>query len=140
MNPHNCANASECLEFVAHIKDTGYMEQTNAILALAALAQEARLEVFRLLVSREPEGVPAGELARLVKIPQNTMSAHLAVLARAGLVRGERHSRSIIYCAELERLRGLVLFLVQDCCGGRPDVCEPLLANLLPCCPPEVSS
>jgi DNA-binding transcriptional ArsR family regulator len=116
------------------------MEQTNAILALAALAQEARLEVFRLLVSREPEGVPAGELARLVKIPQNTMSAHLAVLARAGLVRGERHSRSIIYCAELERLRGLVLFLVQDCCGGRPDVCEPLLANLLPCCPPEVSS
>jgi DNA-binding transcriptional ArsR family regulator len=116
------------------------MEQTNAILALAALAQETRLEVFRLLVSREPEGVPAGELARLVKIPQNTMSAHLAVLARAGLVRGERHSRSIIYCAELERLRGLVLFLVQDCCGGRPDVCEPLLANLLPCCPPEVSS
>ena len=104
------------------------MEQTNAILALAALAQEARLEVFRLLVSREPEGVPAGELARLVKIPQNTMSAHLAVLARAGMVRGERHSRSIIYCAELERLRGLVLFLVQDCCGGRPDVCEPLLA------------
>ena len=116
------------------------MEQTNAILALAALAQETRLEVFRLLVTREPDGVPAGELARLVKIPQNTMSAHLAVLARAGLVRGERHSRSIIYCAELERLRGLVLFLVQDCCGGRPDVCEPLLANLLPCCPPEVSS
>ena len=116
------------------------MEQINAILALAALAQQTRLEVFRLLVSREPEGVPAGELARLVKIPQNTMSAHLAVLARAGLVRGERHSRSIIYCAELVRLRGLVLFLVQDCCGGRPDVCEPLLANLLPCCPPEVSS
>lgn len=116
------------------------MEQTNAILALSALAQETRLQVFRLLVTREPEGVPAGELARLVNIPQNTMSAHLAVLARAGLVRGERRSRSIIYRAELVRLRGLVLFLVQDCCGGRPEVCEPLLANLLPCCPPEVSS
>ena len=116
------------------------MEQTNAILTLSALAQETRLDVFRLLVSREPEGVPAGELARLAKIPQNTMSAHLAVLARAGLVRGERHSRSIIYRAELDRLRGLVSFLVQDCCGGRPDVCAPLLANLIPCCPPEVSS
>lgn len=116
------------------------MEQTNAILALSALAQETRLQVFRLLVTREPEGVPAGELARLVNIPQNTMSAHLAVLARAGLVRGERRSRSIIYRAELVRLRGLVLFLVQDCCGGRPEVCEPLLANLLPCCLPEVSS
>ncbi len=115
------------------------MEQTNAILALSALAQETRLDVFRLLVSREPEGVPAGELARLAKVPQNTMSAHLAVLARAGLVRGERHSRSIIYHAELERLRGLVSFLVQDCCGGRPEVCAPLLANLIPCCPTEAS-
>jgi ArsR family transcriptional regulator len=116
------------------------MEQTNAILTLSALAQETRLDVFRLLVSREPVGVPAGELARLAKIPQNTMSAHLAVLARAGLVRGERHSRSIIYRVELDRLRALVSFLVEDCCGGRPEVCAPLLVNLIPCCPTEASS
>lgn len=129
-----------CLAGVIYIEDTGYMEQTNAILTLSALAQETRLNVFRLLVSREPEGVPAGELARLVNIPQNTMSAHLAVLARAGLVRGERHSRSIIYRVELDRLRALVSFLVQDCCGGRPELCAPLLADLIPCCPAEASS
>jgi ArsR family transcriptional regulator, arsenate/arsenite/antimonite-responsive transcriptional repressor len=113
------------------------MDSTVAIAALAALAQSTRLEAFRLLVSREPDGVAAGELARLLAVPQNTMSAHLAVLARAALVRSERQSRSIIYRADLARLRDLVLFLAQDCCGGRPEVCAPLLADLLPCCPEE---
>ncbi len=113
------------------------MDSTVAIAALAALAQSTRLEAFRLLVSREPDGIAAGELARLLAVPQNTMSAHLAVLARAGLVRSERQSRSIIYRADLARLRELVLFLVQDCCGGRPEVCGPLLADLVPCCPEE---
>ena len=75
------------------------MDDIETIAALAALAQTTRLNTFRLLVSREPEGVPAGELARQMDVPQNTMSAHLAILARAGLVRGERHSRSIIYRA-----------------------------------------
>ena len=64
------------------------MDNMDAIAALAALAQTTRLDTFRLLVEREPEGVPAGELARLVAVPQNTMSAHLAILARAGLVIG----------------------------------------------------
>lgn len=82
--------------------------------------------------------MPAGELARLMEIPQNTMSTHLAILARAGLVRGERHSRSIIYRADLSRLRELVLFLLKDCCGGRADLCAPLIADLSPCCPPKV--
>ena len=113
------------------------MDSTVAIAALAALAQTTRLEAFRLLVSREPDGVAAGELARLLAIPQNTMSAHLAVLARAGLVRTERRSRSIIYRADLVRFSDVVLFLVQDCCGGRPEVCAPLLADLSPCCPEE---
>jgi len=110
------------------------MDNIEAIGALAALAQTTRLDTFRLLVAREPEGVAAGELARLMAVPQNTMSAHLAILARAGLVSGERHSRSIIYRANLARLRELTLFLLKDCCGGRREVCAPLVADLAPCC------
>lgn len=113
------------------------MDSTVAIAALAALAQTTRLEAFQLLVSREPDGVAAGELARLLAIPQNTMSSHLGVLARAGLVRSERLSRSIIYRADLVRFRDVMLFLVQDCCGGRPELCGPLLAELSPCCREE---
>jgi ArsR family transcriptional regulator len=114
-----------------------YMDNTKVIDALSALAQATRLDTFRLLVSREPDGVAAGELARIIDVPQNTMSTHLAIMARAGLVRGERRSRSIIYRADLERFRGITLFLLKDCCGGRPDICEPLIANLAPCCPPK---
>jgi DNA-binding transcriptional ArsR family regulator len=110
------------------------MESESAILALAALAQPTRLEVFRLLVRCEPEGRPAGEIALALAVPANTLSSHLAVLARAGLVTSERRSRSIIYRADLEGLRTLVLFLLKDCCGGRADICAPLLAELAPCC------
>jgi ArsR family transcriptional regulator len=110
------------------------MDNTEAITALAALAQATRMDTFRLLVQREPEGVPAGELARLMAVPQNTMSAHLSILARAGLVSGERQSRSIIYRANLGRFREVTLFLLKDCCGGRSDICAPLVADLTPCC------
>ena len=113
------------------------MDNSEAIGALAALAQTTRLDTFRLLVKKEPDGVPAGELARLMAVPQNTMSAHLAILARAGLVVGERHSRSIIYRADLSRFREVTVFLLKDCCGGRPDICAPLVADLTPCCPPK---
>lgn len=116
------------------------MDDSDAIAPLAALSQPTRLQTFRLLVSREPDGVAAGELARLVGVPQNTMSAHLSILAQAGLVHGERQSRSIIYRADLTRLREVVLFLLRDCCGGRPDVCAPLIADLTPCCPPKVDA
>ena len=115
------------------------MDDNDAIAALAALAQPTRLETFRLLVRREPEGIPAGEIARLAKVPQNTMSAHLAVLARAGLARGERHSRTIVYRADLTRIRELVAFLTKDCCDGRPEVCAPVLDALAPCRPKERS-
>jgi ArsR family transcriptional regulator len=111
------------------------MDETEIIMALAALAQPTRLTTFRLLVSREPEGIAAGELARLAEVPQNTMSAHLAVLVRAGLAEGQRQSRSIIYRANLQRLRDITLFLAKDCCGGRPDICAPLIADLEPSCP-----
>ncbi len=114
------------------------MDSIDAMAVLAALAQPTRIETFRLLVAREPEGIPAGELARLMAVPQNTMSAHLAVLARAGLIEGERQSRSIIYRADLARLRGMVLFLLKECCGGRPDLCAPVIDDLMPCCPAKV--
>ncbi len=107
------------------------MELSEAIVALSALAQQTRLETFRLLVRREPEGLRAGEVARLMAVPQNTMSAHLAVLARCGLVRGERRSRSIVYRADLIRFRAVVTFLVRDCCDGRPEHCAPLLDDLV---------
>lgn len=119
---------------------SGDMDNVEAIGALAALAQTTRLGTFRLLVSREPGGIPAGELARLIAIPQNTMSTHLSILSRAGLVRGERQSRTIVYRADLERFRAITLFLLKDCCGGRPDICAPLIADLTPCWPPEVST
>jgi DNA-binding transcriptional ArsR family regulator len=110
------------------------MESSDAIAALSALAQDTRLEAFRLLVKHQPTGLPAGDIARLLDVPQNTMSAHLAILARAGLVASERHSRSIIYRADLERFRSVMLFLLKDCCNGKPEVCAPLISDLTSCC------
>jgi ArsR family transcriptional regulator len=112
------------------------MESELAILALGALAQDTRLDVFRRLVQHEPDGIAAGELARLVAVPQNTMSSHLAILARAGLVTAERKSRSIIYRANLAAFQEVALFLLQDCCGGRAEICAPVIASLTPCCVP----
>lgn len=113
------------------------MESIDAIAALSALAQPTRLDTFRLLVRTEPEGVAAGELARLMDVPQNTMSTHLAILTRAGLITGERQSRSILYRANLDGFRELTLFLLKDCCGGNAALCAPLIAELTPCCAPE---
>lgn len=110
------------------------MENETAITALAALAQATRLDTFRLLVKHEPDGVSAGELARVLEIPQNTMSAHLATLSRAGLIKGERQSRSIIYRADLNTFRELTLFMIKDCCGGSAELCAPLIQSLTPCC------
>ena len=104
------------------------MESEQAILALAALAQSTRLGVFRLLVKHEPEGLAAGDIARAIAVPQNTMSAHLAILARAGLVMSERKSRSIIYRANLPAFQDLTSFMVEDCCGGRGELCAPVAA------------
>jgi DNA-binding transcriptional ArsR family regulator len=101
------------------------MESEAAILSFAALAQSTRLDVFRLLVKHEPAGLAAGEIARALAVPQNTMSSHLAILARAGLVVSARRSRSIVYRAALSHLDGIVAFLIEDCCGGRTDPCEP---------------
>jgi ArsR family transcriptional regulator, arsenate/arsenite/antimonite-responsive transcriptional repressor len=111
------------------------MESEEALLALAALAQPTRLEAFRLLVRHEPKGLAAGKIARALAVPQNTMSSHLAVLLRASLISAQRFSRLIIYRAELSHLRSVVLFMLRDCCDGRPEICGPLIEALTPCCP-----
>lgn len=106
------------------------MDMLDAVAALSALGQDTRLEVFRLLVRAEPEGLCAGEIAVRLQVRQNTLSANLAVLQRAGLIRSRREGRSIRYRADLAGMQGLIGFLMEDCCGGRPDRCRPLLDEL----------
>ncbi|NVN38271.1 ArsR/SmtB family transcription factor [Komagataeibacter swingsii] len=111
------------------------MDMESALAALSALSQSTRLDIFRLLVRHEPDGLPAGDVARHLDTPQNTISTHLAILSRAGLLTSRRHSRLIVYRACLPRLRDLMLFLVKDCCAGSPELCAPLIATLSSCCP-----
>jgi ArsR family transcriptional regulator len=113
------------------------MESEAAILALAALAQSTRLDVFRLLVNHEPDGLAAGDIARALAVPQNTMSSHLSILSRAGLVTAQRSGRSIVYRAELACFQEVVLFMLRDCCDGRPEICAPVIESLTPCCLPK---
>jgi DNA-binding transcriptional ArsR family regulator len=108
------------------------MDEHTATEAFAALAQETRLRVFRLLLQHGPGGVPAGEIARRLGTPPNTMSTHLAILTRAGLIQARRESRQVFYGVELGGIRQLIAFLVEDCCGGRPGACTPLLDTALP--------
>jgi DNA-binding transcriptional ArsR family regulator len=112
------------------------MDEYQAIDILSALAQQTRLNALRKLVAAEPDGIAAGDLARLLEIPQNTLSAHLAILTRVGLAESQRQSRSIIYRAKLSAIRNLTLFLLKDCCHGRSEICTPLLAELNPCLDP----
>ncbi|MEI8151777.1 MAG: helix-turn-helix domain-containing protein [Hyphomicrobiales bacterium] len=107
------------------------MDETFAIDGLGSLAQPTRLAVFRKLLAAHPQTVPAGELARLCDVPHNTMSTHLGVLSRAGLVEVERDGRAMNYRADLNAFRGLVKFLTRDCCNGRPDLCGDM-ARLIP--------
>jgi ArsR family transcriptional regulator len=100
------------------------MSAAHALAALAALGQPTRLEIFRLLMRAEPDGMAAGSIAGKIGCPHNTLSSHLSILARSGLVRGVRNGRSIIYRADVEGIRTLVGFLVTDCCGGHPELCN----------------
>ncbi|TYC52093.1 helix-turn-helix transcriptional regulator [Rhodobacterales bacterium] len=102
------------------------MEKQNALNALAALGQETRLDVFRLLVKAGQEGLPAGAISDALDVRPNTLSTHLGALSRSGLVHAERDGRSIHYRADLETMQALVTYLLQDCCGGNPDLCAPI--------------
>jgi len=118
--------AKEAVAVVSHTRAAnaaGEMSSPLALAALAALGQPTRLEIFKLLMRSQPDGMPAGRIAERIGAQQNTLSSHLAILARSGLVTGTRNGRSIIYRADVERMRGLVEFLVDDCCGRHPELC-----------------
>lgn len=103
----------------------------KATLAFAALSQPSRVEVIRLLINAGPEGMLAGEIAARLGVRQNTMSANLSVLLRAGLARNAREGRAIRYFADLDGLKAIIGFLMEDCCGGKPELCAAALDTLI---------
>lgn len=109
------------------------MDKSNALSAFAALSQPNRLDAFRLLIKAGTDGMAAGEIAEALGAKQNTMSANLSVLAQAGLVKNTREGRSIRYFVDMQGLRGMLAFLMEDCCGGNPDLCRPILDDIA-CC------
>ena len=112
------------------------MEIKPAVAALSALAHEGRLAVFRMLVQAGSSGIPAGEIARRLGVPPNTLSANLNLLSHAGLIDSRRAGRSIIYTASYGRMAALLGFLMEDCCQGAVEICAPLaeLVNRAACC------
>ena len=109
------------------------MEQETAIQAFAALAQESRMEIYRLLVRKEPQGLPVGEISRQLDIVPSTLSGHLAVLKRAGLLKSTRHQREIHYAANLDAMGNLVRFMLEDCCSGQVENCTQIVSLLKQC-------
>lgn len=112
------------------------MEAAEAVAALAALAQETRLAVFRRLVVAGAVGLPAGQLAVELGVAPPTLTFHLNQLAAAGLVRARRQGRQVFYSLEVAAMRALLGFLAEDCCQGHPELCAPLPAPTAACCPP----
>src|SRR6185295_19363718 len=102
------------------------MEKTETLAALAALSQENRLDVFRLLVQAGPEGLAAGAVAERLALAPNTLSFHFDRLRQAGLVTVKREGRSLIYAARFETLNALLAYLTENCCGGDPSACAPV--------------
>ena len=110
------------------------MDKNDALSALAALSQSTRLDVFRLLVKAGDQGVLAGEVSDALEVRQNTMSANLSILTQSGLIRNERQGRSIRYFADMDGMSGLLDFLMEDCCGGRPELCRVFLDEIACSC------
>ena len=108
--------------------------EADAISALAALAQPTRLAIFRLLVKHEPIGITAGVIAETVGAPHNTLSSHLAILVRAGLLRSARDGRTIVYRSDVDGMQSLISFLIRDCCDGHPELCGLLATDLGAAC------
>ena len=113
------------------------METNEAVRALAALAQETRLSIFRLLVQAGPQGVAAGRIGESLDVPAATLSFHLKELSHAGLVSSRQEGRFIYYSTDFERMAGLMTFLTQNCCQGMPEECLTVVETALGrCCPP----
>src|SRR5216683_1652710 len=109
------------------------MENTDAVTALAALAQDNRLDVFRLLVQAGPEGLPAGQVATALGLAPNTLTFHFDRLRAAGLVTVRREGRSMIYAARFEGMNALLAYLTENCCRGAPEMCAPASCAERPC-------
>jgi DNA-binding transcriptional ArsR family regulator len=110
------------------------MEERQAMTAFAALSQETRLRIVRMLVKAGPDGMAAGAIADAAEVSSSNVSFHLKDLEHAGMVTARREARSVIYSANFAVLTGLIEFLMKDCCAGHPDICSPALAKA--CCPP----
>ncbi|MBU2867259.1 ArsR/SmtB family transcription factor [Pacificibacter marinus] len=110
------------------------MDKNNALDAFNALSQATRLDVFRLLIKAGEVGMTAGEIGETLDVRQNTMSTNLSILARSGLIRSEREGRSIRYFSDMEGVRGLLAFLIEDCCGGHPELCQPIINEVACTC------
>lgn len=106
------------------------MDKINAAASFAALGQPTRIDVLRILVKAGADGLPAGEIGAILGVRQNTMSANLSVLLQAGLVRNVREGRTIRYFAHFDRIGDLLGFLMEDCCGGRPELCQPIIDEI----------
>jgi DNA-binding transcriptional ArsR family regulator len=111
--------------------NSGIMEKLEIITALAALAQESRLDIFRLLVQQGVAGMPAGMIGDRLGLPGATLSFHLAQLKHAGLITCQREGRSLIYAAAYERMNGLIGFLTENCCQGAPCAVSPCSPEIL---------
>ncbi|MDA9983379.1 metalloregulator ArsR/SmtB family transcription factor [Gammaproteobacteria bacterium] len=109
-----------------------FQRRANAAIieAFAALAQESRLSIFRMLVKEEPHGLPVGEISRRLNIVPSTLSGHLGVLKRAGLLKSTRHQREIHYATDLEAMSDLVRFVLEDCCSGQVGHCSEIVSLL----------
>ena len=103
------------------------MKESDSVAALAALAHEHRLRVFRLLVRNGPDGLSAGDIAAYLALAPSSLSFHLGHLERTGLIHSRRAQRRIIYAADLNAMGRLLSFLTEDCCGGHPEICSSLL-------------
>lgn len=137
-----CSKGSDEMVLLLHLDDVRAIKEglylpvprrtdtKSTIEALRALAQITRLSAFRHLIAAMPEGLSASKIARLCNVPHNTMSTHLAILSRSGLIECERRGRVMNYRVDLDGFRTMIRFLTQDCCKGRPEICAPLLADL----------
>lgn len=128
----NTSVANSLLDTIRDFHKYKNMEQADAVAALAALAQESRLAVYRLLVQSGPEGLPAGQLVESLAIPGPTLSFHLKALSHAGLVTSRKQGRFVYYAASFERMNALLSYLTENCCG--------LGTNCLPVCAPQTKT
>jgi ArsR family transcriptional regulator, arsenate/arsenite/antimonite-responsive transcriptional repressor len=133
--------ASRCrsrLDRFPYFDEYRNMETKTAVTALAALAQETRLSIFRLLVQAGPEGIAAGTLGEMLEVPAATMSFHLKELVHAGMVASRPQARFIYYSADFEQMAALMSFLTENCCQGMPQECLSVMETALgTCCPPQ---